>query len=69
MLHTKFRANRPAGSWEEDFFKDFYLIWAWRSSWSGDQHHVNNFFISLYLKSFIQNLVQNGTVVSEKIWF
>ena len=26
-------------------------------------------FISLYLKAFIQNLVQNGTVVSEKIWF
>ena len=25
--------------------------------------------ISLYLKAFIQNLVQNGTVVSEKIWF
>ena len=26
-------------------------------------------FISLYLKAFIQNLCQNGTVVSEKIWF
>ena len=26
-------------------------------------------FISLYLKAFIQNLVQNGTVVSEKIQF
>ena len=26
-------------------------------------------FISLYLKAFIQNLVQNGTVVHEKIWF
>ena len=26
-------------------------------------------YISLYLKAFIQNLVQNGTVVSEKIWF
>ena len=26
-------------------------------------------FISLYLKAFIQNLVQNGSVVSEKIWF
>ena len=26
-------------------------------------------FISVYLKAFIQNLVQNGTVVSEKIWF
>ena len=26
-------------------------------------------FISLYLKAFIQNLVQNGPVVSEKFWF
>ena len=26
-------------------------------------------FISLYLKAFIQNLVQNGSVVSEKIGF
>ena len=26
-------------------------------------------FISLYLKAFIQNLVQIGTVVSEKIQF
>ena len=26
-------------------------------------------FISLYLKAFIQNLVQNGPVVSDKIWF
>ena len=26
-------------------------------------------FISLYLKAFIQILTQNGTVVSEKIWF
>ena len=26
-------------------------------------------FISLYLKAFIQNLVQNGKVVREKIWF
>ena len=29
----------------------------------------NQIFISLYLKAFIQNLVQNGTVVSEKIQF
>ena len=27
------------------------------------------FFISLYLKAFIQNLVQIGSVVSEKIRF
>ena len=48
----------------EKIFEGYYHIWAWRPSWSCDQHH---FFISLYLKAFIQNLVQNGTVVSEKI--
>ena len=26
-------------------------------------------YISLYLKAFMQNLVKNRTVVSEKIWF
>ena len=30
---------------------------------------VSSDFISLYLKAFIQNLVQFGTVVSEKIQF
>ena len=30
---------------------------------------TNFIFISLYLKAFIQNLVQNGPVVSEKIRF
>ena len=48
--------------------KGFYHIWAWRPSWSCDQDHVKN-FISLYLKAFIQNLVQNGPVVFEKIGF
>ena len=49
--------------------KGFYHIWKWRPSWSCDQHHVIRFSISLYLKAFIQNLVQVGTVVSEKIQF
>ena len=46
------------------FLKGFYHKWAWRPSWSCDQHH--QIFISLYLKAFIKNLVQNGTVASEK---
>ena len=50
------------------FLKGFYPIWAWRPSWLCDQHHVVN-LISLYLKAFTQNLIQNGTVVSEKIRF
>ena len=54
---------------EKKTFKGFYHIWAWRPSWSCDQHHVNKIFISLYLKAFIQNLVQKGSVVSEKVWF
>ena len=31
--------------------------------------HVNKFSFCLYLKAIIQNLVQNGPVVSEKFWF
>ena len=50
---------------EKRFLKGFYHIWAWRPSCSCDQHHV----ISLYLKAFIQSLLQIGTVVSEKIQF
>ena len=54
---------------KKKIFEVFYHIWAWRPSWSCDQDHVNKFYISLYLKAFIQNLVQNGPVVSEKIPF
>ena len=53
----------------EKILKGFYHIWAWRPSWSCDQHHVIRFFISLYLKAFIQSLVQINTVFSEKIRF
>ena len=65
MLHTKFRGNRPAGSGEEDFkgFSRFYHIWAWRPSWSCDQHHVIRFHF-LVPESFHKNLVQIGKVVS-----
>ena len=51
------------------FLTGFYHIRAWRLSWSCDQVHVIRFSISLYLKAFIQSLVQIGTVVSEKIQF
>ena len=53
---------------EKKIFKGFYHIWAWQPSWSCDQHHAH-IFISLYLKAFMQNLVQIGTAVSEKIGF
>ena len=68
MLDTKLRGNRPAGSGEEDISR-FFTIYG-HSSHLG---HVTSIlltnFISLYLKAFIQNLVPNGTVVSENIWF
>ena len=60
MLHTKFRGNRPAGSREEDF--EGFLPYREVSS-------CHQIFISLYLKAFIQSLVQIDTVVSEKIQF
>ena len=41
MLHTKFHENQPAGSGED--FEGFTYIWAWRLSWSCDQHHINKF--------------------------
>ena len=31
MLHVKFQDHRTSGS-EEEAFKGFYLIWAWRPS-------------------------------------
>ena len=68
MLHTKFRGNRPIGSGEEDFLRVFTIYGC------GDHLGIVTSimlinFISLYLKAFIQNLVQNGSVVSEKIRF
>ena len=61
MLRTKFRGN---------FLKSFHHIWAWWSSWPCDQQaSCHQIFNSLYRTAFIQNLVQNGTVVFEKIWF
>ena len=51
MLHTKFRGNRPGGAGVEDFLKGFYHIWAWRPSWSCDQHHVIR-FLFFFKQSF-----------------
>ena len=66
MLHTKCRGSRPAGSGEEDFLRLFTIYGC-----GGHLGHVTSIissnFISLYLKAFIQNLVQIGTVISEKI--
>ena len=61
MLYTKFRGK-------EDFRRTFTIYGR-----GGHIGHVTSIihqiFISLYLKAFIQNLVQIGTVVSMKIHF
>ena len=68
MLHTKFHGNRPAGSKEEDFKGDFTIYGR-----GGHLGHVTSNMSSnfhfLYLKAFLQNFIQNGTVVFEKIRF
>ena len=67
MLHIKFCRNRPTDS-REDLLRVFTIY-----GHSGHLGHVTSImssdFISLYLKAFIHNLVQNSTVVPEKIRF
>ena len=68
MLHTKFRGNRPAGSGEEGFRRAFTIYGR-----GGHLGHVTSIMSSdfhfLYLKAFVQKLIQICTVVSEKIQF
>ena len=68
MLHTKFCEYWPAYSGEEDIFKVFTIY-----GHGGHLGHVTSIiskiFISMYLKAYIQNLVQNWPVVSEKSVF
>ena len=66
MLHTKLCVKRPAGSGEEDIevFLPYMGVAAILVIRPASCHQI---FISLYLKAFLQNLVQNCTVVSEKI--
>ena len=68
MLHTKFRGNRSAGSGEEDLQRVSTIY-----GQGGHLGHVTSIMSSafhfLVPESFHKNLVQTGTVVSEKIWF
>ena len=67
MLHTKFPENRPAGSGEDfEGFLPYMSGTAILVMLPASRHQI---FISLYLKVCIQNRVQIGTVVSEKIRF
>ena len=68
MLHSKFCGNWPACSRKEDFegflpYMDVAAILVMRPA------SFYQIFLSLYLKAFILILVQNNTVVSEKIHF
>ena len=66
MLHTKLRGNRPAG------YGGFLSVFTIHGL-GGHLGHVTSIMSSdfhcLVPESFIKNLVQIGTVVSEKIWF
>ena len=69
MLHTKFHGNQPTGSRDEYFLKAFTIYG--RGSHLG---HVTSIMASnlhfLVPESFQKKkMVQNGIIVSEKIWF
>ena len=68
MLHIKFRRNWPVGSGEKNFegFLPHMGVAAILVMRPASCHQS---FISLYLKPFIQSLVQIRTLVSEKIQF
>ena len=65
MLHTKFHQNQPSGCWKEDFISVLTI-------YGHDSHlcHVTSImlmnFISLSLQAYIQNLAENGPVVTDK---
>ena len=62
MLHTKSQYHWPSGSGEEDFLKDIYHIWAWRSSWSCDLNILYTFWL-IYHKESSRSV---GPMVCEK---
>ena len=68
MLYTKFRGNRPSGSGDEYFGRVFTIYGR-----GGHLGHVTSIMSSdfhfLVPESCHKNLVQIGTVVSEKIRF
>ena len=68
MLHTKLSGKRPDGFGEEDIegFLQYLGVADILVMRPASCHQI---FISLYLKAFIQYLVQIGRVVSEKIQF
>ena len=68
MLHTKFWKIGPPVL-EKKIFEGFLPYMGMAAFLVMGPASCHQIFISLYLKAFIQNLVQNGPVVSEKIGF
>ena len=68
MLHTKFRENPPAGSGKEDFLRVF-TIYGHGSHLGHVTSIISTNFHFHVSKAYIQNLVKNGPVVSEKSMF
>ena len=54
---------------EKKIFEGFFTIYGRGGHIVHVTSSCHQIFISLYLKAFIQNLVQIGTVVSEKIQY
>ena len=65
MLHTKFCGNRPPVP-EKKIFEGFLQYMGVAAILVMGPASCHQIFISLYLKAFIKNFVQIGTVVSEK---
>ena len=64
MLHTKFRQNRS----RRRFLKVFFTIYG-HGRHLGHRHVTSIMLISMYPKAYLQNLVKNGPVVTEKSKF
>ena len=64
MLHTKFRQNRS----RRRFLKVFFTIYG-NGGHLGYRHVTSIMLISMYPKAYLQNLVKNGPVVTEKSKF
>ena len=66
MVHTKFRGNRPAGSGD---FSRVFTIYVHGGHLSHVTSIISKNFNFHVPKAYIQNLVKNGPVVSEKSMF
>ena len=59
MLHSKFCGKLSTGTSEEDL-KGFLPYMGLEAILSCDKYHFSRIFISMFLKAYTQNLIQNG---------